>query len=106
MTIKWQPTRDNHFQVRCGVDEAGNRYQVSANLETVTVRTPDGFTGCGWTSQEALTSACANREVARTSWLEPITLNGPATLTAADLAYWLKRSSVLLGESVVIRTDQ
>ncbi len=40
-----------------GRDENGNVFHQSANLETVTVTTPDGRQGMGWTAEQALKSA-------------------------------------------------
>lgn len=58
MTIRW--TKDHpqdDFSSRTGVDENGNTFHMPANGETVTVATPDGRHGMGWTPSEALQSA-------------------------------------------------
>lgn len=60
--IDWKQTTGNHYQSQRGVDDQGNKYTISANLEVVTVRTKDGFTGQGWTEEEALLSALAERD--------------------------------------------
>jgi hypothetical protein len=44
-----------------GEDAAGNSYFMGANRETYLARTKDGFRGCGWTAEEALANAKAER---------------------------------------------
>lgn len=61
--IKWENPKGNHFQVQKGVDEEGTKFWISANREVVSARTKDGFTGMGWTEEEALESALVHREV-------------------------------------------
>lgn len=48
---------DAQHSTMTGQDEAGNAYQLNACREVVTVRTPDGRTGEGWTAGEALRDA-------------------------------------------------
>lgn len=61
MTIQWEPTKGNHYQAQNGTDEYGNKYRMSANLETVTCTTPDGYVSGGWTAEEALSGAINER---------------------------------------------
>lgn len=61
MPVIWEQTKGNHFQSRKGKDELGNTYRITANLETVSCKTSDGFSGSGWTAREALASAKANQ---------------------------------------------
>lgn len=70
MTVVWEQTKGNHFQSRKGIDELGNIYQMTANLERVSCKTPDGFSGSGWTEQEALTAATNNKEADQASPIE------------------------------------
>ena len=46
MKIEWKN--------RTGKDAQGNIYRSPEHGETVTVETPDGRKGCGWTPEEAL----------------------------------------------------
>ena len=58
MTIKWtKDYEDMVYSSHTGIDEVGNVYHESANQETVSVTTPDGKHGIGWTASEALDSA-------------------------------------------------
>ena len=55
MQIKWTKKEpDMEFSGENGIDENGNRYYITANKEVVTVTTPDGKHGMGWTAEEAL----------------------------------------------------
>lgn len=64
MKINWEPTAGNDYCIQKGTDENGNHYQMSANQETVSIRTKDGFIGSGWTAEEALEAAEAERREA------------------------------------------
>lgn len=98
MTIIWKPTET---QTQNGIDEAGNRFQINHILETITVRTPDGFLGHGFGTQtikEALNAAISKREEAQKSGLPQLTtLLAPPNLEADDLNYWTDRATTLLG---------
>lgn len=59
MNITWKQSETSGY---VGIDEDGNKYSMPANRETVTCRTKDGFTGYGWTAEEALELALAERE--------------------------------------------
>lgn len=62
VTVTWEQMKGNHYQSRKGVDKSGNIYQMTANLEVVVCKTPDGFSGTGWTAQEALNIAITEKE--------------------------------------------
>lgn len=96
--VKWEQTKGNHFQGAHGTDEHGNSYYMPANRETCHVRTPDGFTGMGWTAEEALERAQAHRkevlerhyavlEEMKSEVENPITITAPPSATFEDLVY-------------------
>lgn len=96
MPIIWKPTAN---QTQNGIDEAGNRFQINHILETITVRTPDGFLGHSQTIQEALDDATSKREEAQKSYFpQPVVLLAPPHLEAEDLNYWTDRATALLGQ--------
>ncbi len=96
MAITWKPTAN---QTQNGVDEAGNRFQINHILETVTVRTPDGFLGHSWTTNGALDDATLKRKEARKSYLPPpVFILAPANSETDDLNYWADRATALLGQ--------
>jgi hypothetical protein len=53
--------KDSEMEIKwvkgVGTDAQNNVYRSPENGETVTVETPDGRTGCGWTPEEALANA-------------------------------------------------
>jgi hypothetical protein len=110
-SVLWEPTKGNHFQAQKGVDELGNIYTLSANKETVTVRTPDGYTGIGWTAEEALESAHATKSEAildefKAESIEDA-IQAPPNLSIEALSYWHKRACEVLdlpAQSVTILT--
>ena len=59
LNIKWEQSKSTGY---VGIDENGNRYSMPANRETVFCRTKDGFGGLGWTAEEALELALAERK--------------------------------------------
>ncbi len=82
MTIKWSTNEDQTFS---GIDENGNLYKIGANQDTVSVKTPDGFSGCSWTAKDALAAAMSNKEAARKSWMpKPIILIAPHNISPED----------------------
>lgn len=94
MNITWEPTEGYDYQAQYGTDEAGNYYRISANKETVSVSTPDGFNGSGWTAEEALATAILER---------PTILTAPYNLTADDLGYWTDRAGTVTDKTVFIK---
>ena len=62
--MDWIKQDDQSYKA---TDKDGNRFKMTANQETVFVRTKDGFTGCGWTAQDALAQAhqCRDEVFAR-----------------------------------------
>ncbi len=105
MTIKWNTNED---QTQSGIDGNGNKYKIGANQDTVTVNTPDGFTSCGWTAQDALSGAMAAKEAVCKSWTlseipKPITLTAPHDISSEDIQYWAARSITLLGTPVEVK---
>jgi hypothetical protein len=61
MKITWtKDFKDSMYSSHTGVDEQGNIYHESANMEIVSVETLDGKHGIGWTAEESLENA--NRE--------------------------------------------
>lgn len=57
MSIHWTKDHpEDDFSSRTGTDENGNTFHMPANGETITVTTPDGRNGLGWTPTEALQS--------------------------------------------------
>jgi hypothetical protein len=64
-TIVWEKDNvDQEYTSRTGRDTEGNIYHISANMETVTCTTTDGFYGCGFTA----TDARANANERRSNW--------------------------------------
>lgn len=96
MPIIWKPTAN---QPQYGIDEAGNRFLINHILETITVRTPDGFLGHGQTIKGALEAAALKRKEAQKSHFpQPVTLLAPPNLEADDLNYWTNRATTILGQ--------
>lgn len=52
--LEWEQTESGTW---ISSDNDGNKYSMPTNQETCTVRTPDGFSGFGWTPKEALDNA-------------------------------------------------
>jgi len=98
MTVIWEPTKGNHYQAQRGIDESGNVYQMTANLEVVICNTPDDFSGMGWTAQEALGNALAEKEAEQS-----VSLVAPSDPEAGELLYWTERAEAVLGCPVFIR---
>ncbi len=48
--ITWRPSQHGGWFAD---DEHGNRWRMTSNRETVTVITPDGHEGIGWTPETA-----------------------------------------------------
>jgi hypothetical protein len=66
MNIQWVSDHpESDYSSRTGKDEEGNIYRTPANLETVSVKTPDGFRGEDWTAEKALKNAIAARQLAK-----------------------------------------
>lgn len=59
INITWRQAQTDGY---IGYDEAGNRYTMPANRETVTCRTKGGFVGYGWTAEEAFSLAMAEHK--------------------------------------------
>jgi hypothetical protein len=58
MKINWTVDHpEANYSTKTGTDEAGNRFRMTANGEVVTVTTPDGREGQGWTAEQALANA-------------------------------------------------
>jgi len=54
MKIEWTQTECGTWR---GIDENSNVYLTPANRETCSVQTVDGYSGYGWTPEEALSRA-------------------------------------------------
>ncbi len=116
--VNWEPTKGSHFQARRGTDEDGNRYVMSANLEFVSVITSDGYTGGGWTAEEALDSAIMTRhdamleELIAEAAIKDVKIKAPPDLDYESLMFWRERAQEISdgfceGQPVVvIRTDE
>lgn len=98
MIVIWKPTKGNHYQVRKGKDELGNIYHMTADLEVIICKTPDGFSGQGWTAQEALSNALAKKEDEQS-----VSLVAPSDPEAGELLYWTERAEAVLGCPVFIQ---
>jgi hypothetical protein len=61
LNIKWTETNPGGFTGVTGTDEAGNKFSMPADRETCTCTMPDGSTGHGWTPEEALERAEAQK---------------------------------------------
>jgi hypothetical protein len=62
MKITWKDDDPGFgYSSATGHDEDGNTYHTPANMETVSVVTPDGRQGFGWTAEEALANACKDQ---------------------------------------------
>lgn len=94
MTIIWKPTAN---RTQNGIDVAGNHFQIDHILETITVRTPDGFLGHSRTIKEAFDAATSKRKEAQKSRLPQLAFLLAPNLEADDLNYWANRATTLLG---------
>jgi hypothetical protein len=61
MNLNWKPIVPDNPPHTCigfeATDQAGNRYDMPANREVVSIRLIDGREGCGWTPEQAYESA-------------------------------------------------
>ena len=88
--IKWTKRETDGYS---GVDQDNNKYSTPANQETVQVRTPDGFTGYGWSVEEALNSAIKEHDIVMANHYKHLEEMKRQAIQDQELETYLKKAT-------------